>query len=254
MPGSPEPPRPRHSRAREREDGEPTGLPGPRGGDLGARAARGRLRPGSPAGPGSSAPQPAQSAQTSPSSARPPATPVPSPGPPRPHLAWTAAARAVARGHAPGRTHRAASLLGGPFPGPKRRGPRVLGAGRAPGGDADQTGTGGPAGSVGGVASRGKSQCPTPKCTGKFSAPSSAVDSAGGRRGFIPGIRSTCCDLARGEGRAEGGTTRAYVMDRPAVSRASLLQDCPTLPGTAVHAPDLGKQRGCGVLKKNFSL
>lgn len=64
----------------------------------------------------------------------------------------------------PGCTHRAASPRGGPFPGPRRRGPRSRGAGSGRGGGAGWAG--GPTGSAGGGERGGENpRAQPPKCT-----------------------------------------------------------------------------------------
>lgn len=141
----------------------------------------------------------------------------------------------------PGCTHCAASLRSGPFPGPKRPDPRFRGAGSGRrGGGSGEAGPGGERAALGEEGAAGKIPV--------LSTPSSAVDFLPGERaGFIPGMRFTCRDLARGEGRGGGGTPRGYVMDGPPKSQASLLEDCPTLPGE-----HLSKQRGPLFPKRTF--
>lgn len=159
--------------------------------------------------------------------------PGPSPALPRPHLAPTAAAQVVVRGHAPGAHPLSRVSARGLLP--RTQAPRSA----LPRGGEWSTGrrlrrsrAGGRAGSAGEEGAAGEISVP--------STPSSAVDSLpGGRAGFIPGMRSTWGDLARGEGRRGGGTPRGYVMDGPPRSQASSLEDCPTLPGE-----HLSKQRG----------
>lgn len=178
-----------------------------------------------PSGADPGAPQPAQGART----------PF-RPAPPRPHLAWTAVSRAAARGHAsgahpPGR---------GPAPWPPSRAPAaavraseegrgVLGA-EAPAG----LGPGAPRAAREEESAAGKSPAPACRSARAGSAPAAPAPPrtlSGGREGFITATRSARGGLARGEGRGGGGTPGGYVTGRPAVFRASSLQDCPTLPG-----------------------
>lgn len=141
----------------------------------------------------------------------------------------------------PGRTYCAASLRSGPFPGPKRPGPRFRGAGSGRrGGGSGGAGPGGERAALGEERAAGKISV--------LSTPSSVVDFLPGEpAGFIPGMRFTCRDLARGEGRGGGGTPRGYVMDGPPMSQVSSLEDCPTLPGE-----HLSKQRGPLFPKRTF--
>lgn len=91
----------------------------------------------------------------------------------------------------------------------------------------------GPTGSAGGgERGREKPRAQPPKGTGEFNAPSSAVDSGRRVNGIYPGIRSTGRGLARGE-----GPPRGYVMDLPAVTRATSLRTARPSPGTAVRCP-----------------
>lgn len=80
----------------------------------------------------------------------------------------------------PGRTQRAACPRGGPFPSPRLRGPRFGRAGSRRGGGTGGAGAGGPPQAVReaeSVEGRIAVLDSPPKCTGKFSAPSYAVDS-----------------------------------------------------------------------------
>ena len=95
-------------RVRTADGGCASGLPGRRAGDPGARAVAGRLRPGRPAGqPPALRSPPRKCSSPSP------------PGPPPAHLAWTAAARTGACGHAPGVHPPCRVPVRWPLPGPQ---------------------------------------------------------------------------------------------------------------------------------------
>lgn len=207
MPGSLEPPRPRHNTAWEREGGKPRGLPGPRAGNPGARVARGRRRPGHPAGLGSSTLQPSAARRPS---FRPNPGPQSSPAASSPRvdccspgrgsrsyprgLPTVPGSRAVALSWAPGAAVRASEGRG------------------ADGAEAlAELGPGARQPALGEESTAGKIPVP---------GPSLLLCGLSARRanGICPGIRSTCCGLARGEGRRGGGTPRGYVMDGLAVT------------------------------------
>ena len=81
----------------------------------------------------------------------------------------------------------------------------------------------------GGECGRENPRAQPPKCTGELIAPSSAVDSGRQVNGIYPGICFTCEGLARGEGPPCG-----YVMDLPAVTRATSLRTAQPSLGTVV--------------------
>lgn len=155
-------------------------------------AARRRLHPGQPRPAGARAPQPAPVAQY---------PPLPAPAPSR-RVLTSRGPMYPGRRRADmprGRTHPADSPCRGPFPGPSRRGPRFRGAGSARGGGAG--GAGGPAGSAGGGERRGEAPRvrPAKRASGSNPAPPAPPWTLpGGRKGFIPGIRSPGRGLARG--------------------------------------------------------
>lgn len=220
MSASLEPLRPQHSREEGKTSGSQALALGCPGAGVGAAG-------DCVLAPGGQAPAP----RALPARAHPSPLPL-SPASPRPHLAWTAAAPAVAHGHA-SRMHPPRRVLGRwPLPGPQaprsalprggerkgRRRPRgwCWAGGQRPG---EARG--------GGI----------PVLSPPRSAPHSAVGSLpAGRMGLLPGIRSTRATWrgVRGAGRRE---PRGYVMNGPAVSRASSLQDCPTLPSNSHPCP-----------------
>lgn len=117
MPVSPETPRPPHSRARELEESKPTGLLGSCAGDPDASVARRECAQDTSWGQAPALRSRPQRAD--PHSARPRAMPGPSPARPRPHLAPTAAAQVLARGHAPGAHPLCRVSAQWPLPGPQ---------------------------------------------------------------------------------------------------------------------------------------
>ena len=170
-------------------------------------------------------------ASLQPSAARPvSADPPLLPAAPLAHLAWTAAARAVACGHAPGVHPPCRVPARWPLPGPQAPWSALPRGGERTGWRRRRGWGGGPTGSAGG-GERGREnpRAQPPKCTREFNAPSSAVDSGRRVNGIYPGIRSTGRGLARGE-----GPPRGYVMDLPAVTRATSLRTARPSPGTAV--------------------
>lgn len=145
MPGSPEPPRP--------ESGQRVcqWAPGPVRWGSWCQSDRRETAPRQPGGPASSPPQPAQLVQI-PLSSRP--------------LLWLTSRGPLQPGRwradmPPGCTHRAASPRGGPFPGPRRRGPRSRGAGSGLGGGAGGAGAGAPRAARGAESVAGKIPAPS---------------------------------------------------------------------------------------------